>query len=152
MSAFKTESIARALRALRAWRGISQSALAEKSGYSASTICAWEAGRKRPGLRARRDVSEALFFSHLVLENLASCPGDALQRAALNLFDSRQEDSIVGRNELADIVGVAPTTIHNWTKAGTLNPKKDGRYRWYSRTDLNVATHLAKLRCRRRAR
>ena len=148
MKQLKANNIAKALRAMRAWRGISQEALATKSGYASGTICAWEAGRTRPGLRARRDISEALYFSPMALDNLASGP-DILERITFDVGIQPPTAVILGRDELAGTLGVAPTTIHKWTVQGHLRPVKDGRYRWYTDRDLTVARHLAKLRCRR---
>lgn len=146
----KTPNIARGLRTMRAWRGISQEALAVKSGYSSGAICGWEAGRLRPGFRVRRNLSAALYFPDTMLDSIAYCD-DMLERAIMGSSPLSRYSVILDRDELAGLVGVATTTIHKWTVSGHLKPLKDGRYRWYTGVDLATANRLAAKRHGRKA-
>lgn len=54
------KTVAANVRRLRLYRGLSQAALAARSGVSRGTVCAVEAGRRNVGLRALRRIASAL--------------------------------------------------------------------------------------------
>ena len=144
----KASSYGRALRAMRAWRGMSGACLAKLSGYSQRSISVWERGVHHPRIQIRKDLCEALRFPLDVMENLAKGES-ALERAALNLSDFNEPGKLYDRFELAAAANVHPRIVQNYVNDGLLKPIKDGRFRWYTAADIETAKRLRATRVER---
>lgn len=68
-----------AITVLRAARGLSQSQLAERTGYSRAALCRLEAGERLASATLVSDCAQALCVSSLLVDALAT-PGHELAR------------------------------------------------------------------------
>lgn len=83
----------RALRAVRAAKGLSQKDLAARAGYNPSYISHLESGARRPSATAISKIAEALDIPETVLLLLGASRGELLSI-------SEKEAAVVGREIL----------------------------------------------------
>jgi len=126
---------ARALRTLRAYRGIGQRELSARSGFSWGVISKWERGKSGIIPPHRQILAQALEVPEEVFIVLAR-HGDPLTLALEGFFPMTPPSKLYTYDEASRKLHICKNTIRKGVTLGIVRPRRGDRRVWFTAEDL----------------